>query len=155
MIRRSLTVVVLLPILVSAASLLGSVPSAAATTRHWDAGTYQVFTFEAGTTPATVVLSPDHILNFPGSSTSGTWTASTHDHVVTISVSYQVPLDSSTLCLFLGQPPLCFASFSDTGPKTPTGIATPEEPGQEIESVGSNVLASLSFWAVRTGPAHR
>ncbi|MGH3579730.1 MAG: hypothetical protein ACRDU0_19535 [Mycobacterium sp.] len=119
-------------------------PADAIVARHHPvAGTYQVTI--SGVAQLTTVLSRDHTVTNP----SGTW--SVHKHVVTIQGT--AGQASAFDCLRHGQPPFC--NFSDVigGPVTPTGIASPTSPGTANVYIGSALLLSSPFWAVRTGRA--
>jgi hypothetical protein len=123
---------------------LGPMQPADATTHHPVMGTYQMY-ISGGVLVGTTVLLKDHTVSNP----SGTW--SSHRHVVTIQeAGGQAPVID---CLQHGQPPVC--NFTDvfTGPVTLTGIASSTSPGTANAYIGSGLVDSTSFWAVRTGRA--
>jgi hypothetical protein len=151
--RRLVSAVLALQVL-AAVWMVGSASPAAART-HWDAGTYQLFVFGEGTIPATLILLPNHTLRFPGSPTTGPWSAARRGHQVTIFLDYQGDQAPSEVCALAGLPPVCYFHVSLNGLKTPAGIGSAEQPGEQDISIGGSTFMSNPFFAVRTGPVQR
>jgi hypothetical protein len=141
--RRLLTTLAVVP-LIATVGLLGSASPAGAA-EHPITGTYQLFL--QGSSAQTLVLLPHHAVGTPFN--NGTW--SVRKREVTIDVSGgQAPIIA---CLESGQAPTCYFNDQFVGLKTPTGIASQAAPGVANAYVGSNLVDSEPFWAVRTGRA--
>ena len=141
MLRRPVSALVILPLIATFVLLSPAEPAAAGT--PWVSGTYQLFVQDFGT--QTLVLLRDHTVGPPPN--SGTWAV--HNREVTVDVvGGQAPVIT---CLRAGQGPTCYFSDRYSGARTPSGIASQAAPGVANAYVGSLLLLSEPFWAVRTG----
>jgi hypothetical protein len=148
MLRRIVAVTVVVPMF-GVAWLLSSPSPAAAVTSHRVAGTYQLDIQNFGS--QTLVLLPNGTVGPPG---SGTWTVQKPRHTVhTVVIDLQGGQAPAVDCVRAGQPPFCYYHSVLSGPKTPSGIASQAAPGTANAYIGSSLLESEPFWAVRTGKA--
>ena len=142
MLRRLGRALVLLAFIATVV-LLSPAPPAAAGDSHWVAGTYQLSIQDFGT--QTLVLMRNHTVGPP--SNDGTWAVQKREVTVDVAGG-QAPVIT---CLHAGQGPTCFFSDQYSGAKTSSGIASQAAPGVANAYVGSDLVLSEPFWAVRTG----
>ena len=119
--------------------------SPAAAESHWVRGTYQVFI--EGNSPETMILLANHTLGPVGSYTDGSWAVQKHE----VSITYTGGQAPFIACEEAGLGVICYFTITYDGPKTMTGIASEGAPGTANAYVGSNLVESEPFWAVRTG----
>jgi hypothetical protein len=140
--RRFIATLAVVP-LFATVGLFSSASPASAVGLRPVAGTYQMTV--AGDGAQTLVLLHDHTVGTPFD--NGSWVEGRR--TVTIDVTGgQAPI---TLCLDAGQGPTCYVTDQFSGTWTTTGIGSPTDPGVANAYVGSELIDSEPFWAVRTG----
>jgi hypothetical protein len=140
--RRFMATLAVLP-LFATLGLFGSASPASAAGLQPIAGTYQLSI--QGDSAQTLVLLSHHAVGTPFN--NGTWTE--RKRVVTVDATGgQAPI---TACLDAGQGPTCYVTDQCSGPRTLTGIGSQSDPGVANAYVGSDLVESEPFWAVRTG----